>query len=81
LCLATGLSPYLGYKVTAELVKEALHKSKTLKQEVLDQNFMSEKDLNEVLSPAKLTAPSLTDKTLADRIKKSKTYQDYLKKL
>jgi len=81
LCLATGLSPYLGYKITAELVKEALHKRKTLKQEVLDQKFMTEQDLDNILSPAKLTAPSLTDKALADRIKKSQTYQSYLQKL
>jgi len=81
LCLATGLSPYLGYKVTAELVKEALHKGKTLKQEVADHNFMSKNDLDAILNPARLTSPSLTDKSLANRIKKNKTYQNYLKKL
>ncbi len=81
LCLATGLSPYLGYKVTAELVKEALHKGKTLKQEVSDQNFMTIQDLDSVLAPAKLTAPSFTDKSLVGRIKKNTNYQTYLQKL
>ena len=32
LCLETGLSPYLGYKVTAQIVKEAIKKGKTLKK-------------------------------------------------
>ena len=81
LCLATCLSPYLGYKVTAELVKEALKKDKTLVQEVLDQKFMTGKELAAVLSPSRLTSPSLTDKTLAARIKKNKNYQSYLKKI
>lgn len=81
LCLATGLSPYLGYKVTAELVKDALHKGKTLKQEIEDRKFMAPQDLAAILDPARLTAPSLTDKTLANRIKKNKNYQEYLKKL
>ncbi len=81
LCLATGLSPYLGYKVTAQLVKEALHKSRTLKQEILGKKFMSEKDLNEILSPAKLTAPGLTDKKLVTKIKNNKNYREYLRKL
>ncbi len=81
LCLATGLSPYLGYKVTAELVKDALHKGKTLKQEVADRQFMTEQDLTAVLDPARLTSPSLTDRSLANRIKKNKNYQEYLKKL
>jgi len=81
LCLATGLSPYLGYKVTAELVKEALHKGKTLKRELLDKNFMSETELNDILSPARLTAPALTDKKLVARIKSNKNYQAYLEKL
>jgi aspartate ammonia-lyase len=81
LCLATGLSPYLGYKVTAELVKEALIKDKTLKQEVADKKFMSEKDLNTILSPVKLTAPSLTDKELVKRIRSNNNYRKYLEKL
>lgn len=81
LCLATGLSPYLGYKITAELVKDALRKGKTLKQEVIDQKFMQPGDLDSILSPAKLTTPSLTDKSLVQRIKKNKNYQNYLNRL
>lgn len=81
LCLATGLSPYIGYKVTAEMVKEALKKGKTLKQEVLDNKFMSPKELDQVLAPEKLTSPSLIDKRLVASIKANKYYQNYLKKI
>ena len=81
LCHATGLSPYIGYKVTADLVKEALHKGKTLKQTVLEKKFMSKEDLNKILSPAFLTAPNLTSKKLVASIKANKNYRQYLKNL
>lgn len=81
LCLATGLSPYIGYKVTAELVKEALTKGKSLKQVVTEKKFMEKNDLDHILSPAMLTAPSLTDKKLVERIKGNKNYQGYVKKI
>ena len=81
LCLATGLSPYIGYKVTAEIVKNALHKGKTLRQEVLDQKFMSESELNKILSPEALTAPALTDKALVKKIQANPNYQKYLASL
>jgi aspartate ammonia-lyase len=81
LCLATGLSPYLGYKVTAQLVKDALNKGKTLKEELIYQNFMGEKDLDKILDPAKLTAPSLTDRKLIEKILKNPNYKDYLRRV
>lgn len=81
LCLATGLSPYLGYKVTAQLVKEALNKGKTLKEELIYQNFMSEKDLDKILDPAKLTAPSQTNRKLIDKILENPNYKDYLRRV
>ncbi|MFA5829562.1 MAG: aspartate ammonia-lyase [Candidatus Gracilibacteria bacterium] len=81
LCLATGLSPYLGYKVTALLVGEALKKGQTLIDTVASHNFMSKQELESILVPAKLTKPALTDKTLATKIKANKNYQAFLKNI
>jgi aspartate ammonia-lyase len=81
LCHATGLSPYLGYKVTAEMVKESLKKGKSLKETVHDRKFMAESELDGILSAERLTAPSLTDKKLVDRIRKNANYANYLKGL
>jgi len=77
LCHATGLSPYLGYKATAELVKESLHKGNTLKQAVMEKAFMSADELDTILSAERLTSPSLTDKKLALRIKNNPNYVKY----
>ncbi len=80
LCLATGLSPYLGYSVTALLVKEALDKKQTLYETVTGKNFMKESELKNILSAKKLTSPHSSDKALIKRIKNNNNYQKYLKK-
>lgn len=81
LCLATGLSPYLGYKVTAELVKESLKKKQTLIETVKLKKFMPDKELGKILSAKRLTSPQTTDKTLKQKIEQNRNYQNYLKKL
>jgi len=81
LCHATGLSPYLGYKVTAALVKESLNKGKTLKQTIAEKAFMSLSELETIFSAENLTSPTLTDKKLAARIKTNPNYINYASKL
>lgn len=81
LSMATGLSPYLGYKVTAELVNEALQKSITLAEVVKSHEFMPDKALQNVLSAKKLTMPHATDQKLKKQIEKNPNYQNFLKKL
>jgi len=81
LCLATGLSPYIGYKITAQLVKESLKKGKSLKETVKSKKFMPDADLEQILSAKKLTSPSATDKELKARIAKNENYKSYLKKI
>ncbi|MBP9771175.1 aspartate ammonia-lyase [Candidatus Gracilibacteria bacterium] len=49
LCTATSLSPKLGYTLTAEIVKAALKKEITIKQEVLSRKLMSEKELDKLI--------------------------------
>jgi aspartate ammonia-lyase len=49
LCTATSLSPKLGYALTAEIVKAALKKEITIKQEVLSRKLMSEKELDKLI--------------------------------
>ena len=68
LCLATGLSPYLGYKKTAEVVKEAIAGKQTLRQVVLSKKLLTEKELNQVLSIEKLTRPNKKEKNIGQKI-------------
>lgn len=50
LCTATALSPKLGYRLTAEIVKSALQKGHTIKEEVLNRKLLKEKELDKILS-------------------------------
>jgi len=55
---ATALSPYIGYKETAEIVKDALKNNTTIKSEVLSKNLLTEEELKEILSVERTTGPS-----------------------
>jgi aspartate ammonia-lyase len=49
LCTATSLSPKLGYSLTAEIVKSALKKGSTIRDEVLSRKLLSSKELDELI--------------------------------
>ncbi len=57
LCTATALNPYLGYSKTSEIVKTSLKKDVSIKEEVLAQGLLKEKELEEILSVNSTTKP------------------------
>lgn len=52
--LVTLLNPYIGYLKAAEVYKEALSTSKTIKEIVLERKLMDEKDLDKIFSKENL---------------------------
>jgi aspartate ammonia-lyase len=72
---ATALSPYLGYDVTAELVKEARATQRPLRRVVLDRGLLDARALARVLSPAALTGPRATDVGLRRRVQQGPAYR------
>jgi aspartate ammonia-lyase len=63
--LATALNPYVGYKVAAEVVKQALAEGKTIPQVVREKGLLDEETLAKALDPALLTEPGIPGKTTA----------------
>lgn len=57
--IAAALNPYLGYEKTAEIVKESIRTGKTLREILLEKKLLPASKVSEVLSPQKLTAPSV----------------------
>jgi aspartate ammonia-lyase len=57
--IATALSPMLGYAATAKLVEEAEAKGVSIRQLALRKKLLSKKELDEALSPSRLTRPDL----------------------
>lgn len=58
LATGTALAPYLGYLQTAEVIKLALKEGTTIKAQVLKKGLLSEKKLNKILDPNRLTKPA-----------------------
>lgn len=77
LVTATALAPYLGYEVTAELVKEALATNKSIVYVLRQKSFLNEEDLARLLSADRTTKPAILDSTLKKRIEKNEAYQKY----
>lgn len=78
---ATALNPYLGYQVVAEIVKESLADGKSISEVILVHRLMEKNDICRVLDAKNITAPVATDKALAAKVKGSKAYEEYLKRL
>jgi aspartate ammonia-lyase len=77
LVFATALVPYLGYQVVAELVNEGLKDSMPIAEVALKYELMSVSELDFVLNPANVAAPSLIDVALRDSLQARKSYVDY----
>ncbi|MBQ2058926.1 MAG: aspartate ammonia-lyase [Firmicutes bacterium] len=57
--MATALNPYIGYKASAKLIKDAKAHGKTLKQEAYDENILPHDQLDEILDPMAMTTPGI----------------------
>lgn len=55
LAVATALTPYLGYAVSAALIKEALSTRRSLAELVLEQGLLDTASLADALAPERLT--------------------------
>ncbi|HEX9704079.1 MAG TPA: aspartate ammonia-lyase [Gemmatimonadales bacterium] len=57
--LVTALAPKIGYAEAAKLAKEAVEKSVTVRQLVIDKGLLSGKELDEVLNLRAMTEPGV----------------------
>ena len=55
--LVTALNPLLGYEKSAEIAKEALASGRSVTEIVLEKGYLSQEELEEVLSPQSMTKP------------------------
>lgn len=58
--IATALTPYIGYEKIAKAVKRAYKENRTIKEIVLAEKWLSEKELNKILDYKKLTKPNVS---------------------
>lgn len=81
LLLATALSPYLGYEVVAEVVKEAIRSGRSLREVVLAHRLLPPRALDRLLDPLAVTRPRVTEARLARAVRASPAYRAYRARL
>ena len=59
--VATALSPYLGYAKTAEIAKASVNTGRPIRELVLEQGLMEQRQLDRILSPEGMTQPGIVD--------------------
>lgn len=57
LMLVTALNPYIGYEKAAEIAKKAYHDKTTLKDAALTLGYLTEKEFDRYVDPAKMIYP------------------------
>lgn len=57
--IVTALNPYIGYKVSTKIAKEALETGGSVYQLVLDHGLLSKERLDEILNPNNMLGPHL----------------------
>lgn len=55
--IVTALNPYIGYKNSTKIAKEALETGKSVYNLVLEHNILSKEQLDEILNPENMLAP------------------------
>lgn len=55
--ISTALCPYIGYAKSAEIAKKSLKTGVPVKELVLEEGFLQEEELKEILKPEKMTQP------------------------
>jgi aspartate ammonia-lyase len=55
--LATALNPYIGYAKAAEIVKESIKSGRSIIELAREKKLLSEKEIAEILDPARMTEP------------------------
>lgn len=57
--IVTALNPYIGYKNSTKIAKEALETGKSVYDLVLEHNLLSKEQLDDILNPENMLAPKM----------------------
>lgn len=60
--LATALIHYIGYEESAKITRKAVLEDKTVKEVLMEEGIMKEKDIDRILNPYEITKPGIPGK-------------------
>jgi len=71
--LVTALVPIIGYSASSRIAKKALETGGSVRELVLEEGLMTAEELDEALSPERMTRPGIAGHRRSDRTKAGKT--------
>jgi aspartate ammonia-lyase len=72
--LATALSPYIGYEVTADIAKTAVKTGRSIRDLVRERNLVDGRQLDDILSAEQMTTPGIPGQRKARSETRSKPH-------
>ncbi|HEY8364184.1 MAG TPA: aspartate ammonia-lyase [Haloplasmataceae bacterium] len=66
----TALAPHIGYKLAAEIAKEAIKLNKSVRELVIEKQILSKEDLDIILNVNNMTSPGISGEELLIQKKK-----------
>ncbi|MCR5293598.1 MAG: aspartate ammonia-lyase, partial [Lachnospiraceae bacterium] len=67
--IITALSPHIGYQKSADIAKKALKLNKSVREIILDEQVLTEEEINEILDPVNMTEPGISGKGLMEKLR------------
>lgn len=62
--IITAINPHVGYEVAARIAKEALNSGRSVKEIILEEDILTEAELDEILNAFEMTEPGIAGKKL-----------------
>lgn len=64
--IITAINPHVGYEAAARVAKKALAEGRSVREIILEEGILSEKELEEILNPYEMTEPGIAGKKLLE---------------
>lgn len=64
--IITAINPHVGYETAARVAKKALAEGRSVREIILEEGILSEKELEEILNPYEMTEPGIAGKKLLE---------------
>lgn len=62
--IITAICPHVGYQRAADIAKKALRTGDSVRKLIIEENLLTEEELNHILEPTQLTEPGIAGKEL-----------------
>lgn len=62
--IITAICPYVGYQKAAEIAKEAIKTSESVRKLIIEKGLLAKEQMDEIMDPVQMTEPGISGKTV-----------------